>query len=105
MRLALSLLVSLAWCQPAWGQELRLVREIGSATGSAEYTFDRITSIAVDADSNIYVLDVADRAVRVFDSAGRFIRMFGREGSGPGESNSRFDLASQRIRLQFSMAA
>jgi hypothetical protein len=85
MKFALILLFGLAWSQPGRGQELRLAREIGSATGPAEYTFGRIASIAVDADRNIYVLDVADRAVRVFDSSGRFIRMFGREGSGPGE--------------------
>jgi hypothetical protein len=45
---------------------------------SEEEMFGELTSIDVDRNGNIYILD---------DSEGKFLRKFGRDGQGPGEMN------------------
>jgi hypothetical protein len=44
---------------PAYAQELRLVREIGSAAGSEEYTFNRVGGMAVATDGTTFVVDAS----------------------------------------------
>jgi hypothetical protein len=70
---------------PAHAQELRLVREIGSATGSEEYTFNRVGGMAIATDGTTFVVDAGDQLVKVYSARGAFLRSFGRQGSGPGE--------------------
>jgi len=49
--------------------------------------FERLGSLAVDADANgnVYVLDNGNYRIQVFDPSGKFVRSMGREGEGPGE--------------------
>lgn len=54
---------------------------------SEEEMFGELTSIDVDSDGNIYILDRKDKKVKIFDSAGKFLRKFGKDGQGPGEMN------------------
>ncbi|NIM57694.1 MAG: 6-bladed beta-propeller [Candidatus Aminicenantes bacterium] len=54
---------------------------------SEEEMFSEITSVAVDNDGNIYILDRKEKKVKVFDSTGKFVRKFGKQGQGPGEMN------------------
>jgi len=54
---------------------------------SEEEMFSEITSVAVDNDGNIYILDRKEKTVKVFDSAGKYVRKFGKQGQGPGEMN------------------
>jgi hypothetical protein len=54
---------------------------------SEEEMFGELTSIDVDSDGNIYILDRKDKKVKIFDSEGKFLRKFGRDGQGPGEMN------------------
>lgn len=69
-----------------WG-ETELIEElrIGELEGADEFTFGRISGLAVDGDGNIYVLDMQASEVRVFAPDGSFVRRFGRQGAGPGE--------------------
>ncbi|MCY3808349.1 MAG: 6-bladed beta-propeller [Gemmatimonadetes bacterium] len=70
-----------------WGAEATLVPEIsvGEVDGPEEYLFGSISSIAVDDDHNVYVLDGQAQHVRVFDSAGGYVETLGGRGEGPGE--------------------
>jgi hypothetical protein len=54
---------------------------------SEEEMFAELTSIDVDRNGNIYILDRVDKKVKIFDSEGKFLRKFGRDGQGPGEMN------------------
>ena len=70
-----------------WGVEASLVPEvtIGELDGPEEYLFGRISSIAVNNDGTVYVLDQQAQHVRVFDSRGVYLETLGRRGQGPGE--------------------
>ncbi len=50
-----------------------------------EDMFAELTSLDVDGDGNIYILDRKDKKVKIFDSSGKFVKKFGEEGQGPGE--------------------
>jgi hypothetical protein len=84
---------------PAATQALELVREIGSAEGARDYTFFRISDLAVSDGGEVLVLDSGDRSVAVYDSLGTFLRRIGRAGSGPGEfvRPTRIELASDGL--------
>ena len=65
-----------------------LTQEI--SIGEGEYDedmFAELTSVDVDSDGNIYILDREDKKVKIFDNAGKFVKKFGRDGQGPGEMN------------------
>jgi DNA-binding beta-propeller fold protein YncE len=63
-----------------------LLRSFGQKSDAtlAPGTFDRPTNIAVDNDSNVYVVDTFNNRIQVFDADGQFLRMFGREGNIAG---------------------
>jgi hypothetical protein len=62
-------------------EELR----VGRLDGPDEYTFGRISDLAVSEDGTIYVLDAQALEVRAYSPDGAFVRRFGRAGGGPGE--------------------
>jgi hypothetical protein len=66
-------------------QTAQRVLRIGVVDGAPEYTFGRISGIAILPDSGILVVDASNARARVFDQAGAFRFAFGRSGSGPGE--------------------
>ncbi len=70
-----------------WGDVATLAPEasIGELDGPREYLFGSISSIAVDDDRSVYVLDGQAQHVRVFDAAGTYVRTVGRPGEGPAE--------------------
>ena len=70
-----------------WGGEATLVPEIsvGEVDGAEEYLFGSISSIAVNDNRELHVLDGQAQHVRVFDSAGVYVETLGRRGEGPGE--------------------
>ena len=55
--------------------------------------FLNVSSLALDEDGNVYVLDQGARNIRVFDSTGAPVRTIGREGAGPGEFATPYSLA------------
>ena len=59
--------------------------EIGMLDGPEEYTFGRISGLALDESDRIFVADAMADEIRVFDAAGEFQFTIGRSGSGPGE--------------------
>lgn len=58
---------------------------VGALDGAEEYTFGRISDVAVGPDGRVYVLDFQSQDVRVFGADGTFLFRFGRSGEGPGE--------------------
>lgn len=58
---------------------------IGKAEGAAHEMFGEVSSVAFDAEENLYVLDRMSGRVMVYDRTGRFIRQIARKGQGPGE--------------------
>jgi len=84
IRLILAVTVLLAVPSLSPAQDLRLLFSIGQED-APDYTFARISQLAVDRARNVYVLDTGDKAVKVYDAEGRFVVRMGREGSGPGE--------------------
>lgn len=66
--------------------KMTLREEISIGQGEFdEDMFAELTSMDVDSDGNIYILDRKDKKVKIFDSAGKFVKKFGEEGQGPGE--------------------
>lgn len=81
----------LANLRGAWLVEARtfavaavLVPILGIAPRQDEGLVDP-TTIAIDANDQVYVSDRAPARILVFDSTGQFVRSIGREGRGPGE--------------------
>ncbi|MFC1495496.1 6-bladed beta-propeller [Thermodesulfobacteriota bacterium] len=57
-----------------------------SGSGDGQFNFAHTpTDIAVDADGNIYVVDIDNNRIQKFDSNGEFITKFGSYGFGPGQ--------------------
>lgn len=63
-----------------------LLRSFGQKSDAtlAAGTFDRPTNVAVDSESNVYVVDTFNERIQVFDADGQFVRMFGKEGNVAG---------------------
>jgi hypothetical protein len=63
--------------------------KLGVIGSEADGTFDNAWSAKVDAEGNLYVLDVGSLQVKKFDPAGSRVRVFGKgRGQGPGEFSS-----------------
>lgn len=75
---------------PVWGNAPILVEElrIGALDGSEEYSFGRISAVAVAKDGTMYVGDAHSHDIRVFDAEGVLLRRVGGSGEGPGEFKS-----------------
>lgn len=58
---------------------------IGKSDNEKDYLFENVSSVAVDNEYNIYVVDSTACKVRVFTEDGIRLRDFGRRGQGPGE--------------------
>ena len=58
---------------------------IGAPEGEVWEMFAEASSVAFDAQDNLYVLDQMDGRVVVFDARGKYLRNIGRPGPGPGE--------------------
>ncbi len=52
------------------------------------YMFYRIIDVKVDADENIYVMDIGNKRIQKYDRFGKYLCTIGREGQGPGEFQS-----------------
>jgi hypothetical protein len=66
--------------------KMTLKEEISIGQGEFdEDMFAELTSLDVDGDGNIYILDRKEKKVKIFDSSGKFVKKFGEEGQGPGE--------------------
>lgn len=58
---------------------------IGEREGKEEYMFQRLRTLAVNTNEDIYVLDYRAKLIRKFDKEGQFISTIGKPGQGPGE--------------------
>ncbi len=58
---------------------------IGKEEGEDYLMFHSFLRVAIDSDSNIYILDARNHRVLKFDKNGNFIWKTGRKGQGPGE--------------------
>ena len=85
--------------EPMYKGDILTLKEdlrIGGAEAKGEYSFNRILTLAVDTQENIFVLDYKDSQIKVFDKTGRFLRTIGRKGQGPGELNGARSLSIDR---------
>ena len=92
MRTALMILMVLISGAFARAQNATAVRswgEFGNKPGQLKFP----TMIAVDKQSNVYVVDQHNHRIQKFDSAGNFILMWGKLGSGNGKFNYPFGIA------------
>jgi len=75
---------------PPKGALIKMILEEDFTIGegeSEEEMFSEITSVAVNNDGDVYILDRKEKTVKVFDNTGKFVRKFGKQGQGPGEMN------------------
>jgi len=72
---------------PSDGNATLTPREAWRAGGDDEddALFGVLSSVAVDDQDNVYVLDMQLSQVNVFDKSGKLVRTIGHEGEGPGE--------------------
>ena len=68
---------------------------IGSLNGEHD-AFGRVMDIAVDGRGRIFVADDALHHVKVFSADGRYEGTIGRQGEGPGEFNSPWNVSVDR---------
>ena len=70
-----------------WGVDATLEPEvsIGEVDGPEEYLFGALSSIAVDDDHNVYVLEWNAQEIHQYDASGDYVRRLARPGEGPGE--------------------
>lgn len=61
-------------------EDLRIGKE-----NDENYFMYRIRGMDVDAEGNIYVVDMSNQRVQVFDRTGAYLKTIGRQGQGPGE--------------------
>ncbi|MBN1271366.1 MAG: 6-bladed beta-propeller [Candidatus Aminicenantes bacterium] len=74
--------------KPAKGIPGRLILTEELRFGESENldkSFAEVTAFAVDADGNVYAVDMKDSKVKVFDKEGGYLRSIGKKGQGPGE--------------------
>ena len=74
--------------EPLYKEEVLNLEEelsLGETGGQEEYMFSLPTSIAVDDEENIYVLDSKEGHIKVFNNKGVYQKTIGRRGQGPGE--------------------
>ena len=70
----------------AWGPGAKhLVPEIRYDSGNVGPTLQRVGSVAVGLDGDVYLYDETVGAVLAYDSTGRYRHAVGREGAGDGE--------------------
>ncbi len=60
-------------------------RSCGEEGGPEAGLLNRPLELDVDAQGNVYAMDMGDVNIKVYDSQGRFLRTIGRQGQGPGE--------------------
>jgi hypothetical protein len=73
--------------EPLWGRIKIDIKEdiaIGNEDNQ-QYLFWSVKDIAVDQDSNIYVLDMKNYRIQKFDRDGKYLLSIGKFGQGPGE--------------------
>ena len=107
--LALALAVALAVCAPppaaaqeqvmnpakaAKGPETIQLKELWRVGGydDEDVLFGVITDIIADRDGHFYLLDSQLNEVQVYSPDGEYLRTIGREGEGPGEFRTAFNL-------------
>lgn len=61
---------------------------IGEAEGRKEYMFQRLRTLAVNANEDIYVLDYQAKHIKMFNKEGEYVCTIGKPGQGPGELQS-----------------
>jgi len=82
-----------------WGDEakdkVQFIEDfsIGEYEGEDYLMFNRLVSVAVDSNLNIYILDRQNHRLLKFDRDADFIWETGQEGQGPGEFQSPRDVA------------
>lgn len=57
----------------------------GEEGGPEAGILNKPLELDVDAQGNVYAMDMGDVNIKVYDSQGRFLRTIGRQGQGPGE--------------------
>jgi hypothetical protein len=79
----------------AAGPVLRLsqVLRLGSLEGEHD-AFGRVMDVALDRSGRVLVADDQSHDVRVFDARGRYVGTLGRQGRGPGEFQSPWQVAA-----------
>jgi len=73
---------------PLYDKDIMSLEEeltIGDVDKESEPLFIDISSVRIDYEENIYVLDYKACQIKVFDKNGRHLRIIGRKGQGPGE--------------------
>ena len=82
--------------RPAARLVLTEVLRLGSESG-ADDAFARVMDVEVGLSGRIYVADDLNWRISVFDGSGRLLRRLGRRGQGPGEFESPWSLAVDRL--------
>lgn len=91
--------------EPLYTEDALILEEelsIGKPKGAEEYMFSQLTSIAVDENERIYVLDYKESHIKVFDRNGSYLMTIGSKGEGPGELNipRRISLSRQELMVE-----
>ncbi len=92
---------------PADGKTSIKPTEMWRAGGEdEEVIFGVVSDVALDAQGNLYALDMQLSQISVFDPDGNLVRTIGREGEGPGEfrrANQLFITPDNKVAVSQSM--
>ncbi len=71
----------------------------GAEAGSGDGQFQKPNAIAVDAEGNIYITEIANGRVQKFDSSGKFLTKWGVSWTVSGEGDGRFRGGARSIAI------
>ena len=80
------LAVSSGMSQSVLAEKPKPIAELVRVIDTSHQGFTSVTSVAIDAEQNVYVTDNSEaQRVLKYDKRGRFVRSWGGPGSGPGQ--------------------
>jgi sugar lactone lactonase YvrE len=73
-----------------YSRDGEFISQWGAEAGSGDGQLQRPNAIAVDAEGNIYITEMANSRVQKFDSSGKFLMKWGTSWAVSGEGDGRF---------------
>ncbi len=82
-----------------YSRQGKFLSQWGAEAGSGDGQFQKPNAIAVDAEGNIYITEIANGRVQKFDSSGKFLTKWGVSWTVSGEGDGRFRGGARSIAI------
>jgi len=82
-----------------YSRQGEFISQWGAEAGSGDGQLQRPNAIAVDAEGNIYIAEIANHRVQKFDASGKFLMRWGTSWAVLGEGDGRFRGGARSIAI------